>query len=69
MTRWGTGASALNFMGAGGASPDAVRAAYSVEDYRRLVRVKRAYDPDNLFRANHNILPHKAVAAQPLATR
>ncbi|HET7018178.1 MAG TPA: FAD-binding oxidoreductase [Streptosporangiaceae bacterium] len=36
---------------------DRVRAAYSPAAYRRLVQVKRRYDPDNVFRANHNIDP------------
>ena len=31
--------------------------AYTPEDYRRLGEVKAAWDPDNLFRGNHNIPP------------
>ena len=34
-----------------------VREAYPPETYRRLVALKTFYDPDNLFRLNHNIAP------------
>jgi FAD/FMN-containing dehydrogenase len=35
---------------------DRVRASYR-DNYDRLARVKRAYDPENLFRVNQNIVP------------
>jgi hypothetical protein len=45
----------VNFMGAEDA--DAVRGAYPAPAYARLRELKRRYDPDNVFRANHNIPP------------
>jgi len=36
---------------------DALRAAYPGGTWERLRSVKRRYDPDNLFRLNHNIPP------------
>jgi FAD/FMN-containing dehydrogenase len=36
---------------------DRVRDAYGDESYERLRTLKRKYDPDNLFRLNHNIPP------------
>jgi FAD/FMN-containing dehydrogenase len=37
--------------------PERVRAAYPGDTWQRLAAVKARYDPDNLFRRNHNIPP------------
>jgi FAD/FMN-containing dehydrogenase len=45
----------VNFFSADG--PERTRAAYPGDTWDRLVRAKRRYDPDNLFRLNVNIPP------------
>jgi FAD/FMN-containing dehydrogenase len=36
---------------------DRVRRAYGVEKFERLQRIKKTFDPDNVFRFNQNIPP------------
>jgi FAD/FMN-containing dehydrogenase len=38
-------------------TPSEVRLAYGPDRYDRLARIKRRFDPDNMFRNNHNIPP------------
>jgi len=52
-----TGERLINGMDAGNTGPDQTRAAYTPENYRRLLALKDQYDPGNVFRFNHNIAP------------
>ncbi|APU39671.1 MULTISPECIES: FAD-binding oxidoreductase [unclassified Streptomyces] len=52
---WSTGAVYLNFTGNEGA--DRVVSGLGGENMQRLAALKRQYDPDNVFRFNHNIRP------------
>ncbi|MEO5326458.1 BBE domain-containing protein [Mesorhizobium sp. CC13] len=52
---WSAGNVYLNFIGDEGA--DRVVAGFGTENYGRLARVKREYDPRNVFHLNHNIQP------------
>lgn len=52
---WATGDVYLNFIGNEGS--ERVRAGFGTHNWERLVAVKREFDPDNLFRLNHNIDP------------
>ncbi|MGA5899663.1 FAD-binding oxidoreductase [Streptomyces venetus] len=52
---WSTGAVYLNFIGDEG--DERVVAGLGAENTRRLAELKRRYDPDNVFRFNHNITP------------
>jgi FAD/FMN-containing dehydrogenase len=52
-----TGRAYVNFLG----DSDEARTSYGPETYARLVALKRAYDPTNVFRLNQNIDPAGAA--------
>lgn len=60
MRPYETGATYVNFLELDGATPERVRAAYSPDDWERLVALKKRYDPDNVLRFNRNIPPSLA---------
>jgi hypothetical protein len=55
-----TGATYVDFLELDGATPERVKAAYSKEDWERLVALKDRYDPGNTFRFDRNIPPSSA---------
>ena len=55
MKPWTTGRAYLNFIGDEGLHR--IEASFGKEKYARLQQVKAAWDPDNLFCHNQNILP------------
>jgi FAD/FMN-containing dehydrogenase len=52
---WASGRAYLNFIGDEGGSR--VEAAFGPDKYKRLREIKKAWDPDNVFRHNQNIPP------------
>ena len=52
-----TGERLINSLDAGNTGPHHTRAGYSPKNYQKLVALKDKYDPENVFRFNHNIAP------------
>ena len=51
----------VDFLGPEAATDQrAMREIYGTELYDRLTRIKRDYDPANMFRINHDIEPARA---------
>ncbi|HEY3873540.1 MAG TPA: FAD-binding oxidoreductase [Actinocrinis sp.] len=57
--RWWADGVNLNCLSARDARVNAARHAFDRRTYDRLVLVKKLYDPDNMFRINHNIAPSR----------
>ena len=60
----------VNFLGAevGYDATEAARQAYGPKTYDRLVALKNRFDPQNLFRLNHNIVPTPSTAGSRPST-
>ncbi len=56
---WTTGGVYLNFEQEPG--EDHVRRGYSADKWKRLVALKEEWDPQNIFRSNANIVPHRTI--------
>jgi hypothetical protein len=54
---WAATESAPNYFSVRDARAGRIRSAYHPAAYQRLTSVKRAWDPENIFRINHNIPP------------
>jgi len=54
---WKIAEGTLNWLSMRDIEPESIRDAFGKDVHSRLVAVKRAYDPANLFRVNHNIPP------------
>ena len=59
LARWSDGGALVNFLAGPHVTPADVRAAYEPDLHARLVEIKTAWDPDNMFRINHNIPPRE----------
>ncbi|MER7813346.1 FAD-binding oxidoreductase [Streptomyces sp900116325] len=58
MEPWADRRRMVNFLSIEEATdPERLSGVYGAERYRRLTAAKKAYDPTNMFRVNHNILP------------
>ena len=57
--RYATGGTFLNFL----KDPSRTASAYTAANWARLREIKRAYDPDNVFRYGHNIPPARGLYA------
>lgn len=57
LRRWDTGTALPGFLFDHDSAPERVRRAYTGSDFRRLAALKATYDPNQIFRINHNIPP------------
>ncbi len=58
MLPWSTGGITPAFLSGPRVTTSQLRTGYGDGDYRRLTEIKATWDPDNLFRINHNVPPY-----------
>lgn len=56
---WSDGGALVNFLAGAHVTGSDVRAAYATATWDRLVAIKTAWDPANVFRINHNVPPRE----------
>jgi hypothetical protein len=56
LSPWAAEGALVNFLGGAGEAPEQVRAAYDTATRERLLAVKEAYDPGNVFRFGHALV-------------
>jgi hypothetical protein len=61
-----TGGTYLNFLDLEGATPARVRAAYTPDDWQRLVELRRRWDPDDVFRFSRHGRQPAARPGEPV---
>lgn len=55
MKPWSTGGVCANFLSGPEITTDELRSGFRPADFTRLTELKHRYDPDNMFRINHNL--------------
>jgi hypothetical protein len=64
---WAATESAPNYFSVRDARAGRIRSAYDPAMYQRLTSIKQAWDPENIFRINHNIPPATRLSFTPPA--
>jgi hypothetical protein len=55
MKPWSTGGVCANFLSGPEITTDELRSGFRPADFTKLTELKHRYDPDNMFRINHNL--------------
>jgi FAD/FMN-containing dehydrogenase len=66
---WEVKGGTLNYLGSRDTAPETILETFGKQTYDRLSQLKRSYDPENLFRLNHNIRPATYTGRRRAAPR